>query len=129
MKDQQLQWLAEIYPELERVAQAIIQDSVTGAEDAVSNAVAQILETIVRGKHEFASKGRFAAYARKLVRGHASKYFTRYAGDIAIDPNKSHLISSLRSDRRQTGARPTEPDAGDHNPYERWEDATDPDSE
>jgi hypothetical protein len=121
MKDQQLQWLTEIYPELGRIAQAIIQDSVTGAEDAVSNAVTEVLIKIKDGRCRAVTKAAFALYCRKHVRTYSIHYFTRYIGDVLEDHGKSNAIAKMRPNTRRTPAVKPEQDIDDFNPYERWE--------
>jgi hypothetical protein len=121
-KDQQLLWLGEVYPDLERIAQAIIVDSKTAAEDVTSNAVSKVMDQIEKGK-KFETKGNFFAYVRLAVRRCASEYFTKYNGDVVKDVAKSNLIKTLHPDSRRTPVYNVDIDSEDFNPYERYEDA------
>jgi hypothetical protein len=121
-KEQQLLWLEEIYPSLEKIAQAIIVDSRTAAEDVTSNAVAKVLIQIEKGK-TFESKGKFFAYVKLAVRRCSSEYYTKYKGDVVRDVAKSNLIKEMRPSIRRTPVYNIDVDADDFNPFERYEDA------
>ena len=117
--DQQLVWLGEIFPELIRVAQAIIPESVTTAEDLTSDAVFYTLRAIQAGRCTVMVRARFSSYCKNLVRKFARQAFSRYTGDIRIDPAKSSVSKELRPSIRQTSVRKIDQDVFD--PYERWE--------
>jgi len=119
-KAQQLLWLEEIYPSLEKIAQAIIVDSVTAAEDVTSNAVTKVLTQIEKGK-TFESKDKFFAYVKVAVRHCASEYYTKYKGDVVRDVAKSNLMREMRPDRRITPAYNIDVDSNEFNPFERAE--------
>jgi hypothetical protein len=119
LKNQQLRWLEEAYPALIRVAQAIILESVTIAEDITSDAVMSTLNAIRGGRCSISAKSRFVSYCKRLVRLKSRNAFTRYDGDIKRDVAKAYVARQLRPDVRQTAVLKAEDDA--FNPYERVE--------
>lgn len=121
VKDQQVRWLEEIYPTFERVAQAIIVESVTLAEEAVSSATEQIMITINANHCRARTLGQFAAWCRRLIRGHAMKTYRKYEGDVRIDVGRRHVAAYMRPDRRQTSVLAGDEGDPERDPYTRWE--------
>lgn len=102
LKETQLKWLGEIYDDLGKIAQALLPESVTVAEDAVSAAMEKVLEAIQRGKVKANKKAIFCAYVRLSVRREAYTAGGRYEGDIRIDPAKATVSRQLRPATRRT---------------------------
>jgi hypothetical protein len=116
---QQIEWLGELYPSLVRVAQAIIPDSATTAEDLTSDAVYYTLRAVSSGRCTIITRGRFSSYCKNMVRKFSKQAYTRYHGDVKVDRGRSNVISKMRPDRKRS--IPHKPDGESHNPYERWE--------
>lgn len=117
--NQQLEWLSEVYPALIKVAQAIIPESVTAAEDLTSDSVVVTLRAIQEERCSISTKGRFASYCKNLVRKFAKQAYTRYTGDIKSHAAKGRLSRETRPDIRRTAPHSVEDEA--FNPYERTE--------
>jgi len=119
-KDQQIQWLSELYHTFKFVALAIIVDSVTVSEDAVSNAVEQMLREISAGKCRAITLGQFSAWSRKIVRGCSKRTYKTHSGDVRIDHGAKNAAWVMRPDRRRTSI-PKDPLDPDFDPYVRGE--------
>lgn len=119
-KTQQIEWLGELYAGFGRIAQAILPESVTLAEEAVSSAVEEIMVVITAGRNSFVTRVKFAAFCRLIVRRRSYDGYTKYEGDIRRDPAKSRVSNAFRPDRRRTAPHDTG-DGEDFHPYERWE--------
>lgn len=119
LKNQQIEWLSEVYPSLIKVAQAIIPESVTVAEDLTSDSVVVTLRAIQEGRCSISTKGRFFSYCKNLVRRKARNAYTRYTGDIRSHSAKGCLARTMRPDIRRTAPYSVEEEEA--NPYERTE--------
>lgn len=127
-KDLQRQWLSDLYPTFERVAQAIIVDSVTVAEEAVSNALEIVLKSVEKG-NTAGNKTEFAGYCRKVVRGCAMKTYSTYEGDVRSDAAVHRATFVMRPDRRRTSIPDLGSFDGDYDHYTRAETIESPETE
>ena len=117
--NQQVEWLKEEYSRLIRVAQAIIPESVTAAEDLTSDSVLVILRAIREGRCYISVRSRFVSYCKNLVRLKARNAYTRYTGDIKNHAAKGRLANYLRPDIRRIAPHKVEDEMD--TPYERTE--------
>lgn len=119
LQDQQIQWLSELYPIFKFVALAIIKGSMTVAEDAVSNAMQIVLNSIQNGNTAH-NKTEFAGYCRTVVRGCSKKTYSTHEGDVKADPAVHNASWVMRPDRHQTEVPKGDFDE-DYDPYTRNE--------
>jgi hypothetical protein len=126
-QQQQMDWLEEMFPAFEKIAQAIIVDSVTVSEEAVSNAMEIVLKSIERGNNA-RNRGQFAAYCRVIVRGCAMKTYSKYDGDVVVDRAARRAAWASRPDQRHTTVPNLDSFDGEHDPYIRRE-TLEPDDE
>ena len=120
IKTQQIQWLNDLYPDFGKVAQAIIVESVTVAEEAVSNAIEIVLKSIETG-NTAKTKAQFAAYCRTVVRGCAMKTYSTYTGDVRSDAAAHRAAWIMRPDRRHTAVPDQDSFDGENDLYVRGE--------
>jgi hypothetical protein len=127
-KQEQLGWLGELFPTFGKIAQAIVANSVTVSEDAVSNAMEIVMKSVKRG-NTAQTKGHFAAYCRKVVRGCAMKSYFTYGGDVVIDHAARNAEWYARPDTRHTSVPNSDAFDEEFDPFMRTETLESPKNE